>query len=213
MQPLPNTQKKNLLRTAGEIVSQMLNVPILSGLLAAFLYFKLPPGDPNRLGGFLWTVVFLTLVPLCSLFFYIPGKVKDQAVINRRQRVASFVFMIISYPAGYAVLHSIQAPKIYQALALTYTLVTVGLIFFNLLLHYKASGHAAGVAGPVAAMIYLFGLIAAPLLALLPLVSWARVRAKGHNTWQTVVGAILSFTISIGVLWAYGFSPFIGNVH
>ena len=32
-----------------------------------------------------------------------------------------------------------------------------------LILRFKASGHAAGVAGPIGAMIYLYGLIATPL--------------------------------------------------
>jgi uncharacterized membrane protein YgaE (UPF0421/DUF939 family) len=86
------------------------------------------------------------------------------------------------------------------------------LIFFNLLLHYKASGHAAGVSGPVASMIYIFGLFAAPLLVLLPLVTWARLAAKGHNLWQTVVGATLSGVIAVVVLMSFGFSPFMGMV-
>jgi hypothetical protein len=85
-------------------------------------------------------------------------------------------------------------------------------VIFNLLLRYKASGHAAGVSGPVATMIYIYGIIATPLLMLLPLVTWARLAAKGHNFWQTVVGATLSGVISISVLWAYGFSPFAGLI-
>ena len=62
---------------------------------------------------------------------------------------------------------------------------TIGLIIFNLLLHYKASGHAAGVSGPVVSMIYIFGIWAAPLLLLLPLITWARLAANGHSFWQT----------------------------
>ena len=92
-------------------------------------------------------------------------------------------------------------------IAVTYTLVTLGPIIVNFLLRYKASGHAAGVAGPVGALIYLFGLIATPLLALIPLTTWARVSAKGHDVWQTVVGAVMSLGITGLVLWAYGFLP------
>lgn len=201
------------LRVAGEVFSQILNVPVLSGAMITFIFFQLPSEVPNRLSGFSWTLIFLCLIPLCSLFFYIPGKVRDWPKVFKRQRIASFVFMIVSYPVGFIILRLTHAPKIYEAIAVTYTLVTLGLIVFNLILRFKASGHAAGVAGPVGAMIYLYGLIAAPLLALLPLVTWARIASKGHDVWQTVVGALLSFSITVGVLWAYGFLPLTGNVH
>jgi hypothetical protein len=61
-------------------------------------------------------------------------------------------------------------------------------------------------------MVYLYGLIAAPLLALLPLVTWARISSKGHDVWQAVVGALLSISITVAVLWAYGFLPLTGMV-
>jgi hypothetical protein len=203
---------KNIKKIAGEVFSQLLNVPVLSGLLVTFLYLRLPALESNSLKGYLWTMFFVCLVPLCSLFFYIPVKDEEHQTTVHRQRVASFVFMMVSYPAGWLVLSLLNTPRIFTAIAATYTFVTLGLIFFNLLLHYKASGHAAGVSGPVTSMIYIYGVIATPLLALLPLVTWARLAAKGHNFWQTVVGAALSVFISAGVLWAFGFAPFAGLV-
>lgn len=200
-------------RIIGEIISQLLNVPILSGLMITYFFFRLPSSLPNRLVGYGWALLFLSIIPLCSLFFYIPGRLRDKARIIRRQRIASFVFMIVSYPLGFIALRLANAPRIFEAVAVTYTLVTLGLILLNFLLHYKASGHAAGVAGPVAALLYLHGLIAAPFLALIPLTTWARVSAKGHDVWQTVVGALLSFSITALVLWLYGFLPFQGSLH
>lgn len=200
-------------RIVGEVISQLLNVPVLSGALITFFFFRLPNDLPNRLPGYGWALLFLSIIPLCSLFFYIPGKLKDKAKVIRRQRIASFVFMIASYPIGFLILRLTHAPKIFEAMAITYTLVTLGLILFNFILHYKASGHAAGVAGPVAALIFLFGLVATPFIALIPLTTWARVSAKGHDTWQTVVGALLSFGITALVLWLYGFLPFQGMLH
>ena len=203
-------QAEKALRIAGEIVSQMLNVPILSGAMIIFLFSKLPTDLPNRVGGFSVTLVFLCLIPLGSLFFYIPGKVRDWPKVIRRQRIASFVFMIVSYPIGFVILRLTHAPRIYEAVAATYTLVTLGLILFNMVLRYKASGHAAGVSGPVAALVYVYGLMASPLLALLPLVTLARVFGKGHDVWQTVVGAWLSLSITVAVLWLYGIPPLAG---
>ncbi len=205
-----NEKYHNGRRIAGQVLSQVLNVPILSGALITFIFFRLPTNIPNRLSGFGWTLLFLSLIPLGSLFFYIPGGVKDKTKIIRRQRIASFVFMVVSYPLGWLVLWLTDAPRIYEAIAVTYTMVTLGLILLNFVLNYKASGHAAGVAGPVGALIYLFGLVATPLLGLIPLASWARVSTDDHNIWQTVVGALLSLGITTLVLWAYGFFPVAG---
>ena len=205
-----NGKIDKILSIVGEVVSQLLNVPILSGAMIVFIFFRLPTHIPNRISGFSLTLVFLCLIPLGSLFFYIPGKLRDWPKVIKRQRIASFVFMIVSYPIGFVILRLTHAPKIYEAVAATYTLVTLGLIVFNLILSYKASGHAAGVAGPVGALVYIYGLIATPLLALLPLVTLARLFAKGHDVWQTVVGALLSLSITVAILWAYGFIPLSG---
>lgn len=204
--------RRSFKTVVGEILSQLLNVPVLSGLMITYLYFRLPAAEPNALSGYLWAMTFVCLIPLTSLFFYIPVKNEEIQKTVHRQRVASFILMMISYPIGWLVLSLTHAPRIFTALAAIYTFVTLGLIFFNLLLHYKASGHAAGVSGPVTSMIFLYGVIATPLLALLPLVAWARLAAKGHNFWQTVVGAVLSGVISVSVLWVYGFTPFAGMV-
>jgi hypothetical protein len=205
-------EKKSIKKVAGELISQLLNVPVLSGALATYLFLRLSETEPNRLTGYAWTMLFLCVIPLCSLFFYIPIKKEQAQVTTHRQRIASFVIMMVSYPIGWLVLALIGAPRIFSAVAATYTFVTLGLIIFNLLLHYKASGHAAGVSGPVAVMIYIYGLVATPLLVLLPLITWARLAAEGHNLWQTVVGATMSILISIGVLWVFGFPPFQGVV-
>ena len=207
--PISNkTTLKRATRVIGEVLSQLLNVPFLSGALLTYVFFHLPTEIPNRIAGFGWALVFISLIPLASLLFYIPGKVRDWTKVVKRQRTASFVLMIISYPIGYLVLRLTGAPKIFEAIAVNYTLITLGLIIFNLILRYKASGHAAGVAGPVAAMFYFLGLPAAPLATLIPLTIFARIAAKGHDFWQLVTGSVMSAVITLLVLFLYGFAPF-----
>lgn len=208
---MENRQGK-IRRIAGEIFSQLLNVPILSGLLITAFYFLLPTNEPNRFTAYLWSLVFLTVVPSLSLFFYIPRKLESREKTVHRQRTASFVFMAISYPLGWWVLAAVHSPDIFTAMLEIYTFVTIGLVIFNLVFRYKASGHAAGVSGPVASLVYIYGAIATPLLLLLPLVTWARMAAKGHSFWQTVVGGTLSTLITLAVLHQYGFMPFKGLI-
>jgi len=200
-------KKSRFTRVLGEVLSQLLNVPMLSGALVTFAFFQLPNDIPNRLGGFGWALLFISLIPLASLLFYIPGKLKDWKKIIKRQRTASFVLMIISYPIGFLVLRLVNAPKIFEAIAVNYTLITLGLIIFNLVLRYKASGHAAGVAGPVAAAMFFLGFSAAPLATLIPLTIFARIAGKGHDIWQLVTGSVMSIAITLLVLLLYGYIP------
>jgi membrane-associated phospholipid phosphatase len=192
-------------RIVGIVLSQLLNVPFIAGAAITLLLFSLRPGVPQRLLGWGVSVTFLTVVPALSLLFYIPRRNEPWASTERRQRVMSFVFMAVSYPIGFAVLKVVRAPQVFEAVLLTYVIVVLGLILVNLF--FKASGHAAGVAGPVSALIYLYGLIATPLIALIPLTMWARVRAQGHTLSQTIVGALLSAAITVAVLFLYGFRP------
>lgn len=195
----------------GIVVSQIVNVPFVAGAAITLLLFTVQPDVPQRLIGWGVSLIFLTVVPALSLLFYIPRRdamsrrTEPWASTEKRQRVMSFVFMAVSYPIGFVVLKLVQAPPIFEAIMLTYVMVVLGLILVNIF--FKASGHAAGVAGPVSALIYLYGLIATPLIALIPITMWARVRAKGHTLSQTIVGALLSAGITIAVLFLYGFRP------
>ena len=199
---------KNLRRPyhlLGIVISQIVNVPFIAGAALTLLLFSLRPDVPQRVLGWGVSVIFLTVIPALSLLFYIPRRNEPWASTERRQRVMSFVFMAVSYPIGFVLLKIVQAPPIFEAMMLTYVIVVLGLILVNLF--FKASGHAAGVAGPVSALIYLYGLIATPLIALIPLTMWARVRAKGHTLSQTIIGALLSAAITVTVLALYGFRP------
>ena len=199
-------------RIIGDIISHLLNVPVLTGVLLTILYFKLPVETLNRNTAYIWSLIILCLIPLCSYLFYIPGREKNKEKVLHRQRMASFIIMMISYPIGWLVLSLMHAPRIFVTMAINYTCITLGLLLINVVIKYKASGHAAGVAGPVGALVYLFGLPATPVIALLPLVSWARVRAKGHDFMQTVVGSLLSIGITILTFLITGYQPFSGLI-
>ena len=195
----------------GIVVSQIVNVPFVAGAALTLLLFSLRPDVPQRLAGWGISMLFLTVIPALSLLFYIPRReamsrrLEPWSSTEKRQRVMSFVFMAVSYPIGFVVLKLVQAPAIFEAIMLTYVIVVLALILVNLF--FKASGHAAGVAGPVSALIYFYGLIATPLIALIPLTMWARVRAKGHTFSQTIIGALLSAAVTVIVLVLYGFRP------
>ena len=40
----------------GQVLSQLLNVPVLSGALVTYLYFRLPANEANALSGYVWAM-------------------------------------------------------------------------------------------------------------------------------------------------------------
>src|SRR3972149_11984565 len=141
-------------RIAGFVISQIVDVPFVAGAAITVLLFGLRPDVPQRLLGWGVSMIFLTIIPALSLLFYIPRRNEPWVSTERRQRVMSFVFMAVSYPVGFVVLKIVQAPPIFEAIMLTYVIVVLALIGVNLF--FKASGHAAGVAGPRPAVVCFF---------------------------------------------------------
>jgi membrane-associated phospholipid phosphatase len=74
---------------------------------------------------------------------------------------------------------------------LSYLFTVIALTAVNLL-HYKASGHGAGVAGPATALTLLFGWPGALSYLLLILVAVAKIDIKEHTLGQLCTGAGLS---------------------
>jgi hypothetical protein len=158
----------------------------------------------------LWTVVislvFFCLVPLLYVIGMVRrGRAESLEVRDRDSRLRPFLVGIGSYAVGMAVL----ATTVRTALPL---IVSVAALFpFNTLLillintRWKISVHMTSLAGfvsvllfvaltvwrdlPAEAEVALTAASVAPLLLLLPLLMWARVRVSAHTTGQVLAGA------------------------
>jgi len=75
----------------------------------------------------------------------------------------------------------------------------LGLVIVNLAitLFWKISQHVSGVAATATLVTGVLGVGFAPLMLLIPLVAWARVRVGAHTVWQTVAGAATGTGISL----------------
>jgi membrane-associated phospholipid phosphatase len=82
-------------------------------------------------------------------------------------------------------------------LALGYTIATVVLLVVNRF--WKVSVHAAGVTGPIFALVFVFGIMLFPLSLIIVLVSWSRIKLKKHTLAQTIVGSIIPIAVGLVV--------------
>ncbi|MCK6551014.1 hypothetical protein L6R52_34570 [Myxococcota bacterium] len=66
----------------------------------------------------------------------------------------------------------------------------------------KASIHVAGDTAIAMAATWTYGLVASPLFLIVPLVAWARVRARKHTLLEVAIGALVGLAATLVALFA-----------
>ncbi len=183
-----------------DAISLVLSPPFLGLYVAVILSLFSPIGlgvldvlSSVALGSF-----FLFVVPLASVLIFSRD---DIDIRDRKKRFLPYAMSIFGYLAGTLVFWHFNSVTM---LAMTATYLSVSIVSFLINCFWKISGHAAGVAGPVTALLYVFGTIVAPLYLLVPVISIVRVKMKAHNIWQVAAGSLEGIIITLivySVLW------------
>lgn len=177
----------------------LLDAPVVA--IITFAIFYLFDKAAHNLGAFLIETVCVGVIPL-SAWFHMIGHHGDY----RGERKLAFILSVLGYTIGTVlILLFFRSDRLYLALMLSYMFTVIGLLTINLL-HYKASGHAAGIAGPATALTITFGWVGALSYLLLVLVAVAKIDVKDHTLGQlctgggmTILMTLLAFTIA-GIL-------------
>jgi len=176
-------------RGLAEIVTHVFNPPVVAA--PTFLYLILLERPANSLTLAVIILFFATLLPLIMVVILSRrGIISDIWASERESRVIPFTGAIISYLLGAATLVAARSPIAITSLMLCYVGNTVVMMLISL--RWKISVHASGIAGPLTALVYLFGTIAVPLLLLILFVGWARLKLKAHTIAQVATGALLT---------------------
>lgn len=171
-------------------------------LMACVMLFILYGSDKafvGRTAGLAGSLVFLVALPLLAypLQPLVPGY-KDRG--REGQRSLAMIFAVGGYVLGCLACLIIGAPASLWIIYLEYLLSGLLIFACNKLLHKKASGHACGVAGPAALLVY-FGIPAwIPALLVLAAVWWASLVMRRH-TWGQLAGGTLIPVAVMAVLW------------
>jgi membrane-associated phospholipid phosphatase len=163
-------------------------------------------------------LVFFCLVPLVYVIRMIRrGEAETLEVRRRESRLKPFLVGITSYAVGMAVMAAVgtTAVAFLVALALLYPINTALLVLINL--RWKISVHMTSLAGFVSILLFvsltvwrglpptaeavLTAVTVAPLLVLLPLMMWARVRVEAHTVGQVVAGALFGLVVPVVELY------------
>jgi hypothetical protein len=121
------------------------------------------------------------------------GKVTDFDLQVREQRRYPFLVTLLSTLIAWLVLYWGQAP--FELMLLTGVAWLQIVLLLTITLRWKISAHCASVAGFVVWTWILFGVMAAPLILLIPLVAWSRLRLQRPDLPQTVAGTVLGSSV------------------
>ncbi|MBN2405363.1 MAG: hypothetical protein JXE06_07265 [Coriobacteriia bacterium] len=171
--------------------------PVLA--ILTFIAFYISEPVERSLGACMVGVVCLGLIPLAAWLYMIwhPGDF-------RGERRFGFALSIGGYVAGTVIMVVFfRQYRLNMALMLSYMFTVVSLTLVNLL-HYKASGHAAGAAGPAIAFAIMYGWLGLPAFLLLIFVALAKIGVKEHTLGQLCAGAASAAVSTIGAFAIMG---------
>ena len=150
-------------------------------------------------------LLFGMILPFIYVFFlYRKNKILDMHMPDRNNRMKPMIFTLISYITGFTVLYLLKAPFFLRTIFVLSIISTSILTIITL--YWKISLHASWITFIVITFNVLLGPWMLMLMPLIPIIGWARVRAKRHTTPQVVMGAGIS---SIICFLGYHFSGFI----
>ncbi|MDD3985432.1 MAG: PAP2 family protein [Methanobacterium sp.] len=139
-------------------------------------------------------LLFAVFFPILTSLILIKKMNTDLDITDRNKRTSPLILAVFSYIIGFLVLYIFNAPVLTIALMFVYFSNTVLILFINF--SWKISIHVMGVAGPIAALIYLFGSPEIIFCIIIPFVMWSRIKLNKHTPYQVLAGAILGLILT-----------------
>lgn len=172
------------------VVSAITSPFLVTGLTALAVAWLL---HPTWLDILIWggiTGLSTAVVPFLIVFLlWRTGHVTDMHVALREQRAIPFIGALVSAACGLVALRAVGAPV--ELIALGAAFIVNGAVLTVVTLAWKASVHAATLAGCILGL----SLVGSPqflwLGLALPVVFWARMRRKRHTLAQGIVPVVL----------------------
>jgi membrane-associated phospholipid phosphatase len=157
-------------------------------------------GFPGTIGYGALAALFVCVVPLLVLLVLVRlGKVTDHHVSDRKQRAPVLLMALGCIAVGLLVLNAVDAPRSVTAMVLA---VVGGVaVLAAVSPFWKMSGHAAAVSCAAVVLVLMLGPAWAPLLLLVPAVSWSRVVLRAHTPAQVVAGSLYGGMVMAGTWW------------
>jgi len=145
--------------------------------------------------------ILLSILPPTIYIMYLvrKGIVTDFHLNVREERKKPFQLMTANTAVVFLIMLLLGAPKLILIVIATAILQLLFMLIITL--RWKISGHCTAVAGLVVLTLALFGENLLPLILLIPLVAWSRIRLKRHTLAQTIAGSFMGALIVSTLLY------------
>lgn len=145
------------------------------------------------IGGIGWGVlaaVFCGVIPFSFILIGVRrGRLTDQHVGRREQRIVPLGFAVASVIAGLIALWYFDAPR--DLVALVVAMLAGLVVTVAVTVAWKVSVHVAVAAGTVVILCLVFGWLCLLTVPVVIAIAWSRVRLRDHTLAQVTGGAIL----------------------
>ncbi|MCK9425836.1 MAG: hypothetical protein M0Q21_07360 [Ignavibacteriaceae bacterium] len=184
--------KKNTSYKTARIISTLFVPPTLTLFSFSLLGLQFEHSLDNKMLVIGSAFIFTFFLPV--VFFVI--MLKKKKIINqdaemKEERTIPFLFGLSLLLIGYFFLRSYNIQPLTLAFWFCYISNMAAIIFINKI--WKISIHALGIAAPLAMFLFIGSWIAYPILFLLFLVGWSRIKLKCHTFAQVIAGALFGF--------------------
>ena len=157
-------------------------------------------GFPETIGYGALAALFVCVLPLAVLLVLVRlGKVTDHHVSDRKQRAPVLLMALCCIALGLLVLGAVDAPR--SVIAMVLAVVGGVAVLAVVSPFWKMSGHAAAMSCAAVVYVLMLGPAWAPLLLLVPAVSWSRVVLRAHSLAQVVAGSLFGGVVMAGMWW------------
>ncbi|MDM8529452.1 phosphatase PAP2 family protein, partial [Anaerolineales bacterium HSG24] len=123
------------------------------------------------------------------------GYLQDFYMPRRSKRLRPLIFLITWLLICLVEIRYWQAPLATE-IVLLFTLMLTGTMSL-ITLFWKISFHVATISTAFVALVIVVGLKAWPVLLLIPLTAWSRVRLQRHTPHQVLMGCLIGILIAL----------------
>lgn len=170
---------------------RIITAPPIAALLALIILYAAKPDAFGSLGQLITMVFFLVAVPISA--YPLQSLMKKYRQKGRDgQRNLALIMTFFGYLFGLLTAVLTKASKAVFFIYLVYFVSGLLIVLSSKVLHFKASGHACGVAGPIALLVYALGPWGLAGLVALVAVFISSLHLKRHTLKELFAGSFIS---------------------
>lgn len=187
--------EKRIMRTARVI--RGVTAPPFCALCLLLMLFFFSPGFYYSVSNFAFAIVYLFFLPVLAYPVSLVFKFSKDSFRNNQRKLA-VIFSVIGYAALLCMVLTNGFNNGELVIYLNYVISGALIAITSAIPHCKASGHACGVAGPLASLVYFVSpWFLIPGAVILGAVFWSSLKLKRHNLPQLIAGSAISALVII----------------